>query len=606
MATLSPTGLQTATYGTTGWNNIYSTNFQMINDFFNRFNLSLNQVTFSSNITVDWSKSDSQIVTLTGNTTINFTNGRAGGKCILLIKQDATGGRVITWGSSVVNGFQPSTTANSLTAMIFVYDSVDSKYIGLGGGPTSIPIVNLSVSGDATGTVVFDESKDVTIPITLANSGVTAGTYGSATQVPVITFDSKGRATNITLASVASGGASSSISVTGADLTMSGSTGSDITNATLAPTGVTAGTYGDGATIPQITVDSKGRITSVTPVGVAGSSASSSISVTGSDLTMSGSTGANITNATLVNSGVTAGTYNNSNTQITPFTVDSKGRITAVGSLITITPAWASITSKPTTLAGYGITDGAPINNPTFTGTVTTPNLTITNTLTTSSGNVGIGTTSPNFKLDVIGIIASGYNVGNGEIRSYQSTDGVSYIALKTDATAHKSGIYRNAAGDFPFYYNTSTGDTSINVVWSGASIVFQIQGTEKMRIANGGNVGIGNTSPAELLDVSGNIKLSGALKCNLVASLAGTTAGTIQYSQYLQGQFKAIGMQAIGYENNTSNNQTITFPVSFANTPVIVTNTTGLTLSVSTTALTITAPNSTNTYSGIIEIKGF
>jgi hypothetical protein len=132
MATLSPTGLQTATYGTTGWNNIYSSNFQMINDFFNRFNLSLNQITFSSNITVDWSKSDAQMVTLTGNTTINFTNGRAGGKCILLIKQDSTGGRIITWGSNIVNGFQPSTLPNSITAVIFVYDSVDSKYIMTG------------------------------------------------------------------------------------------------------------------------------------------------------------------------------------------------------------------------------------------------------------------------------------------------------------------------------------------------------------------------------------------------------------------------------------------------------------------------------------------
>ena len=67
---------------------------------------------------------------------------------------------------------------------------------------------------------------------------------------------------------------------------------------------------------------------------------------------------ANVTGtATLANSGVTAGTYNNSATAVTPFTVDAKGRITSTSSAVTITPAWSSITSTPTTISGYGITD---------------------------------------------------------------------------------------------------------------------------------------------------------------------------------------------------------------------------------------------------------
>jgi hypothetical protein len=47
-----------------------------------------------------------------------------------------------------------------------------------------------------------------------------------------------------------------------------------------------------------------------------------------------------------------------SGTLIPTFTVDAKGRITAV-STTGITPAWSSVTGKPTTLAGYGITDAA-------------------------------------------------------------------------------------------------------------------------------------------------------------------------------------------------------------------------------------------------------
>jgi hypothetical protein len=62
--------------------------------------------------------------------------------------------------------------------------------------------------------------------------------------------------------------------------------------------------------------------------------------------------------ATLANSGVTAGDY-------TTVTVDAKGRVTTGAT----TQAWSTITSTPTTLAGYGITDAA-LNNGIFTGNV--------------------------------------------------------------------------------------------------------------------------------------------------------------------------------------------------------------------------------------------
>lgn len=47
----------------------------------------------------------------------------------------------------------------------------------------------ITLSGDATG------SGTTAIPVTLVASGVTAGTYGSATTVPQITVDAKGRIT---------------------------------------------------------------------------------------------------------------------------------------------------------------------------------------------------------------------------------------------------------------------------------------------------------------------------------------------------------------------------------------------------------------------------
>ena len=57
----------------------------------------------------------------------------------------------------------------------------------------------IAVSGDATGTVAFDGSGDVSVPLSLKNSGVTPGTYGGATQIPQVTVDNKGRVTGVTL-----------------------------------------------------------------------------------------------------------------------------------------------------------------------------------------------------------------------------------------------------------------------------------------------------------------------------------------------------------------------------------------------------------------------
>lgn len=63
----------------------------------------------------------------------------------------------------------------------------------------------ISVSGDATGSASFDGSADATIALTLANSGVTADSYGptagttlafgGTVNVPQVTVDAKGRVT---------------------------------------------------------------------------------------------------------------------------------------------------------------------------------------------------------------------------------------------------------------------------------------------------------------------------------------------------------------------------------------------------------------------------
>lgn len=74
---------------------------------------------------------------------------------------------------------------------------------------------SISITGDGSWSVNFDGSGNATSTFTLANSGVTANTYGSSSAIPVITVDAKGRVTGMTTQSIST------------SLGISGNTGSD-------------------------------------------------------------------------------------------------------------------------------------------------------------------------------------------------------------------------------------------------------------------------------------------------------------------------------------------------------------------------------------------
>lgn len=96
----------------------------------------------------------------------------------------------------------------------------------------------------------------------------------------------------------------------------------------------------------------------------------------------------------LADSGVSAGTINNSATQHTPITIDSKGRITSTGTPVVIAPAFSSISSKPTTLSGYGITDAQGAISGAA-STITSANLTASKALASdTTGKVVVSSVS--------------------------------------------------------------------------------------------------------------------------------------------------------------------------------------------------------------------
>jgi len=88
--------------------------------------------------------------------------------------------------------------------------------------------------------------------------------------------------------------------------------------------------------------------------------------------------------------------------------------------------------------------------------------------------------------------------------------------------------------------------------------------------------------------------------------TLTGTSAGSIVWSQPMQGSaLKLVILYASGYENTTSTAQSITFTKAFTNTPAVLVNTTGMSITVSATGVTLPA-SMTAAVTGWIIIAGY
>jgi hypothetical protein len=87
----------------------------------------------TSTITLDLANGSVQIITLGGNITYTFPTPVAGKSFILVQKQDATGGRTVTWPASVdwPSATAPTLTATALRADKFVFTAIDgSNWLG--------------------------------------------------------------------------------------------------------------------------------------------------------------------------------------------------------------------------------------------------------------------------------------------------------------------------------------------------------------------------------------------------------------------------------------------------------------------------------------------
>ena len=168
----------------------------------------------------------------------------------------------------------------------------------------------------------------------------------------------------------------------------------------------------------------------------------------------------------------------------------------------------------------------------------------------TSGGNVGIGTTSPSYKLSIQGSAGieqseeyfyfnSSYSIGSnarGKIRAVGAGGGSGY------------------GGDLRFSSRAS------NNVWN----------EDVMTISNNGNVGIGTTSPSEKLHISGNTLVTGTLEVDTVNNGVGDfltrTAGGIVTRRTAAEVRSDIGAQA-ALTNPVTGTGTLNFVSKFTST---------------------------------------
>jgi len=290
-------------------------------------------------------------------------------------------------------------------------------------------------------------------------------------------------------------------SIIGSGAPISSLNASNVTTGTLAtavlPQIGTPGVYGSTTNIPQITIDSYGRVTST---------ANNTLSLIGSGAAISSLNASNVTTGTLQNSSlpnvfssITQTSYGSAQ-NVSQISVDQYGRVTSATNVGIVASQWVTSSS-------YGIYY--------------------------SSGNVGIGSTQPIYALDVTNTVRTG-NVFTTSIGIGTTPTGISgNITLATGG-----GISAALFGAITI----NTGGSSSTTGGTGSIIA--------------GNIGIGTAAPTTGSTAAGSLALAGSIGIGAPASSSANTVtiGSFGNISAASGGFININTGGIGSTGSTGN----------------------------------------------------
>ena len=165
--------------------------------------------------------------------------------------------------------------------------------------------------------------------------------------------------------------------------------------------------------------------------------------------------------------------------------------------------------------------DALLINRSAFSSGSSVWDLSDSNTISYTNGNVGIGTDSPDSALQVAGNIEDppttsgvhlGYSLNNSKI----------FLVPNTSTANSEIEFYSLDSGDYG----------KIEYDHTNNRLQFQTNSADRMTIDSDGNVGIGTTDPAYPLDVSGDVLINGSLRIGGTRGVS-VFMGSTDYSAY-------------------------------------------------------------------------
>lgn len=529
------------------------------------------------------------------------------------------------------------------SADVTITTAVADNSVDLGTHTTGNYVATVADAGNGNLTISGSGSETAAVTVDLADSGVTAASYGSGSAVPVLTIDAKGRITSASTAAinttftVGADVGSDDVVGGGETLTLSGGTGltstvsaNEVTFA-LDNTAVTPGSYGSSIAVPVITVDQQGRITSLSTATTSSSftlvadSGDSNTITGGETLTFTGDTGISTVVGTnsitidLDDTAVTAGSYGSA-TAVPTFTVDGQGRLTAAGTAAiaasmsiqgdTGSDSISLLTETLDIAGGTGIATAA--SDGTSTITVTLADTAV------SAGSYGSTTAIPVLAIDAQGRVtgastvdvAAGFTLSDGSSTAAIDNGNTLTVTGGTGVTSTVSGdavtlaIGQSVATDADVQFNdvqvdgtlTSDDITSTNISVAGNATItgnLTVQGTtttvNSNTVAIGDNILVLNSDEAGTPSQNAGIEVERGTATNVLVRWNETTD---------RWQFTNDGSTYYNIPVSTDYDLYTSFSVTDGSTSTAITSGASATFAASGNGISVGESSGTITYS--------